>query len=140
MEEEEKKESGPYKIGERYLTEDELEEKRRFEEQKQALVDRAERLRQMGLKLKKDKESADEIENIPAYLRKYENFKKEHRDNNMFSFTENESLQIIIDQGNADDDIVSELLAELSYLYRMTGGSGINFEFDGILKTQSTLI
>lgn len=57
------------KIGERVLTADEIEEKRRFEEQKRALEDRAERLRRMSFNIKSS-ESTDEIENVPAYMRK----------------------------------------------------------------------
>jgi cell division protein FtsZ len=57
------------KIGERVLTADEIEEKRRFEEQKRALEDRAERLRRMSFNIKST-ESSDEIENVPAYMRK----------------------------------------------------------------------
>lgn len=57
------------KIGDRILTADEIEEKRRFEEQKRALEDRAERLRSMSFKIKTS-ESNDDIENIPAYQRK----------------------------------------------------------------------
>ena len=58
----------PTKIGSHVLTEHELEEKRRFEEQKQALEDRAERLRKMSFNIK-GTESADELENVPAYMR-----------------------------------------------------------------------
>lgn len=57
------------KIGERVLTEDEMEEKRRFEEQKRALEDRAERLRRMSFNIKGN-ESTDEMEAVPAYMRK----------------------------------------------------------------------
>ena len=57
------------KIGSRVLTEDEIEEKRRFEEQKKALEDRAERLRRMSFNIKGN-ESVDDIENVPAYMRK----------------------------------------------------------------------
>lgn len=57
------------KIGERILTEDEIEEKRRFEEQKKALEDRAERLRRMSFNIK-GTESNDEMEAVPAYMRK----------------------------------------------------------------------
>ncbi len=55
--------------GERQLSEDELEEKRRFEEQKKALEDRAERLRRMSFNIK-GTESNDEMEAVPAYMRK----------------------------------------------------------------------
>ncbi len=55
--------------GERVLTDDELEEKRRFEDQKKALEDRAERLRRMSFNIK-GTESADEMESVPAYMRK----------------------------------------------------------------------
>jgi cell division protein FtsZ len=55
--------------GERQLTEEEIEEKRRFEEQKKALEDRAERLRRMSFNIK-GTESSDEMEAVPAYMRK----------------------------------------------------------------------
>ena len=57
------------KIGERVLSEDEIEEKRRFEEQKRSLEDRAERLRRMSFNIK-GTESNDEMESVPAYMRK----------------------------------------------------------------------
>ncbi len=57
------------KIGERILSEDEIEEKRRFEEQKKALEDRAERLRRMSFNIK-GTESGDDMEAVPAYMRK----------------------------------------------------------------------
>lgn len=57
------------KIGERILTAEEVEEKRRFEEQKKALEDRAERLRRMSFNIK-GTESNDEMEAVPAYMRK----------------------------------------------------------------------
>jgi cell division protein FtsZ len=56
------------KIGERVLTDEELEERRRFEEQKKLLEDRAERLRRMSFNIKQ--ESSDELEAVPAYMRK----------------------------------------------------------------------
>ena len=55
--------------GERQMTPDELEEKRRFEEQKKSLEDRAERLRRMSFNIK-GAESNDDMEAVPAYLRK----------------------------------------------------------------------
>ena len=63
------KEAPVMKIGERVLTQDEMEEKRRFEEQKRALEDRAERLRRMSFNIK-GTESSDEMEAVPAYMRK----------------------------------------------------------------------
>lgn len=48
---------------------DELEEERRFEEQKKALEDRAERLRRMSFNIKGN-ETSDELENVPAYVRR----------------------------------------------------------------------
>jgi cell division protein FtsZ len=57
------------KIGERVLSEEEIEEKRRFEEQKRALEDRAARLRSMSMNIRGN-ESSDHIEDIPAYVRK----------------------------------------------------------------------
>ncbi len=59
----------PVMRGERMLTEDEIEEKRRFEEQKKALEDRAERLRRMSFNVR-GADSADDMEAVPAYMRK----------------------------------------------------------------------
>jgi len=67
--EEPAKEAIVMKIGERILSEDEIEEKRRFEEQKKALEDRAERLRRMSFNIKAT-DSNDEMEAVPAYMRK----------------------------------------------------------------------
>ncbi len=67
--EEAAKEPVVMKIGERILTEDEIEEKRRFEEQKKSLEDRAERLRRMSFNIK-GADSNDEMEAVPAYMRK----------------------------------------------------------------------
>lgn len=57
------------KIGEHVLSADELEEKRRFEEQKRALEERAERLRRMSFNVKGN-ESTDDVESVPAYVRR----------------------------------------------------------------------
>lgn len=55
----------------RFLTEHELEEKRRFEEQKRQLEERAERLRNLSFNVRSNENvSADDIENVPAYMRK----------------------------------------------------------------------
>lgn len=59
----------PAMIGGRVLTAFEIEEKRIFEEQKRALEERAERLRRMSFDVKSN-ESADDISNVPAYVRK----------------------------------------------------------------------
>lgn len=58
------------KIGERVLSEDEIEEKRRFEEQKRAFEDRANRLRSLSMNIRTGNENSDEIESVPAYMRK----------------------------------------------------------------------
>jgi cell division protein FtsZ len=55
--------------GGRVLTAAELEEKRIFEEQKRALEERAERLRRMSFDVKAG-ESTDDMESVPAYVRK----------------------------------------------------------------------
>lgn len=55
--------------GGRMLTDFELEEKRRFEEQKKALEERADRLRMMSFNIKGG-ETKDDIENVPAYMRR----------------------------------------------------------------------
>ena len=58
----------PVKRGERFLTPEELEEQRRFEEQKRALEERADRLRRMSFNIQGNENPTD-IENIPAYMR-----------------------------------------------------------------------
>ncbi|MBS1773504.1 MAG: cell division protein FtsZ [Bacteroidetes bacterium] len=58
----------PVVIGERVLSADEIAERERFEEQKRALEERAERLRRMSFNVKSS-ESNDEVENVPAYVR-----------------------------------------------------------------------
>ncbi|MBL7692102.1 MAG: cell division protein FtsZ, partial [Flavipsychrobacter sp.] len=58
------------KIGERVLSEEEIEEKRRFEEQKRAFEDRAARLRSLSMNIRGGNENTDEIESVPAYMRK----------------------------------------------------------------------
>jgi cell division protein FtsZ len=62
-------EESTIKIGEHYLTPKEIEEKRAFEEQKRSLEERAERLRKMSFNIK-GTESTDELENVPAYVRR----------------------------------------------------------------------
>jgi len=58
-----------FRIGEHVLSAEEIEEKRRFEDQKRALEERAERLRKMSFNVK-GTESSDEMENVPAYVRR----------------------------------------------------------------------
>lgn len=58
-----------YRIGDHVLTAFELEEKKRFEEQKRALEERAERLRRLSFNVKAT-ESHDDMENVPAYVRR----------------------------------------------------------------------
>jgi len=55
--------------GGRELTAAEIEEKRVFEQQKRALEERAERLRRMSFDVKAN-DSTDDMENVPAYVRK----------------------------------------------------------------------
>lgn len=65
------------KIMERVLSEHELEEKRRFEEQKRQLEERAERLRNLSFNVKSTEPiDSTDIENVPAYLRKELNLDK----------------------------------------------------------------
>lgn len=77
------KEDIPTKIGSHVLTEHELEEKRRFEEQKRALEDRAERLRRMSFNVK-GTDSADDLENVPAYMRQNINLDNNNVSSNNF--------------------------------------------------------
>jgi cell division protein FtsZ len=71
------------KRGERILTPDEIEEQRRFEEQKKALEDRAERLRRMSFNIQSN-DNAAEIENVPAYMRRQTNLDNQHNSNDSF--------------------------------------------------------
>lgn len=71
------------KIGERVLSADEIEEKRRFEEQKRAFEDRANRLRNLSMNIKAN-ESGDEIESVPAYMRKNMNIDSAPASNDTF--------------------------------------------------------
>lgn len=57
------------KIGEHMLTPAEIEERNRFEAQKRALEERAERLRRMSFNIK-SAESTDDVESVPAYVRR----------------------------------------------------------------------
>jgi len=67
--EEQPAQESPIKRGDRFLTPEEMEEHRRFEEQKKALEDRADRLRRMSFNIQGN-ENANEIENVPAYMRR----------------------------------------------------------------------
>jgi cell division protein FtsZ len=88
--------------GERQLTEDELEEKKRFEEQKKSLEDRAERLRRMSFNIK-GSENSDEMEAVPAYLRK--NKKLDNQASSSDSFYSGYSIGVNDDQNNAQASI-----------------------------------
>lgn len=72
-------EQKPFEVSsfERNLSEQELEEKRRFEEQKRQLEERAERLRNLSFNVKSSEPvNTDDFENVPAYLRKDMNLDK----------------------------------------------------------------
>lgn len=62
---------GAVRIGERVLSPHEIEERERFEEQKRILEERAERLRRMSFNFHGN--NAEEIENVPAYMRRSNN-------------------------------------------------------------------
>lgn len=89
------KEDVPTMIGSHVLTENELEEKRRFEEQKRALEDRAERLRRMSFNVK-GAESTDDLENVPAYMR--QNIKIDDNNASSTNFYSNYSVGTNNDQ------------------------------------------
>jgi cell division protein FtsZ len=57
-----------FTIGEHRLSNEELEERRMFEEQKRQLEERAERLRKLSFNIKGGE--ADDMENVPAYMRR----------------------------------------------------------------------
>ncbi len=58
----------PLTIGGHTLSQEEMAERRSFEEQKRALEERAERLRRLSFNMKN--EGADDIENVPAFVRR----------------------------------------------------------------------
>jgi len=58
----------PTRIGDHQLTEDEIQDRIRFEDQKRSLEERAERLRRMSFNIKGN-ESSEELESVPAYMR-----------------------------------------------------------------------
>ncbi len=60
----------PNKIGDHILSQDEIEERIRFEQQKKSLEERAERLRRMSFNVKNLDNNNLEVENVPAYMRK----------------------------------------------------------------------
>ena len=66
---EEAPEQESLKIGGHTLTSEELEERKRFEDQKRALEERAERLRRLSFNIK-GSEGTDDMENVPAYMRR----------------------------------------------------------------------
>jgi len=90
------------KIGERILTQDEIEEKKRFEEQKRALEDRAERLRRMSFNIK-GTESTDEMEAVPAYMRK--NMKLDNQVNSSDPYYSGYTVGLNDQQNNAQASI-----------------------------------
>jgi cell division protein FtsZ len=57
------------KIGGHVLTTEEMEERKRFEDQKRALEERAERLRRLSFNIK-GSDGTDDMENVPAYMRR----------------------------------------------------------------------
>jgi transcriptional regulator with XRE-family HTH domain len=46
-------------------------------------------------------------------------------------------FELIIDRGDAPDEKIADLLADFSILYRMLGGSGINFELTDVLTLKN---
>ncbi len=75
--------SNPVKRGERYLTQDEIDEQRRFEEQKRALEERADRLRRMSFNFQ-GAENTNDLENVPAYMRRNTNLEDENHSSDKF--------------------------------------------------------
>ncbi len=72
-----------YKSRVTYRTPEELEEERRFEEQKRALEERAERLRRMSFNIQGN-ENDNDIENVPAYMRRQTNLEADNGSSETF--------------------------------------------------------
>ncbi|KAK6024232.1 putative phage head-tail adaptor [Ostertagia ostertagi] len=68
-EETKENEQQTFQYGDHRLSNEELEEKRRFEEQKRMLEERAERLRKLSFNIKGN-DGGDDLENVPAYMRR----------------------------------------------------------------------
>ncbi|MBW4888481.1 hypothetical protein KXQ82_02090 [Mucilaginibacter sp. HMF5004] len=45
---------------------------------------------------------------------------------------ESNSISIILDRGTANDSDIADILSDISLLYKMKGGSGVNFELVGV--------
>ncbi|GAA4449720.1 cell division protein FtsZ [Rurimicrobium arvi] len=74
-------------VFERNMSAQEVEDKRRFEEQKRQLEERAERLRNLSFNVRPSdtaSQSSDDIENVPAYLRKETNIDNSVKSNDRF--------------------------------------------------------
>jgi len=81
------------KIGDRYLTDQEMEERRQFEEQKRALEERADRLRRMSFNIS-GTDNADEIEHVPAYQRRANgNLPKDHDEDQLSGYAVRDNKQ-----------------------------------------------
>jgi len=85
------------KVQQRSFSQDEMDDKRRFEEQKKALEDRAERLRRMSFNIKST-DSADEMESVPAYMRK--NVKLDNQANSSKSYYSGYTVGVNDHDGN----------------------------------------
>ncbi len=85
------------KVQQRSFNQDEMDDKRRFEEQKKALEDRAERLRRMSFNIK-SADSADEMESVPAYMRK--NVKLDNQANSSKSYYSGYTVGVNDHDGN----------------------------------------
>lgn len=51
-----------------------------------------------------------------------------------------EPLRLLIDPGTAPPEFIADILSDISLLYRLSGGSGINFTFDEILAVRGGLV
>jgi len=76
--------------------------------------------------------------NIQNLLKDNENNEEKTEFKDDTTFTDNfDALELIIDRGDAPDEKIADLLADFSILYRMHGGSGINFELIGSLTSKN---
>lgn len=60
----------------------------------------------------------------------------------LYQFSTNISdnpIKLLIDNADAPPDEIADFLSELSILYRMMGGSGINFELEDVLQLKAEL-
>lgn len=77
------------------------------------------------------KEAGTILENHGLDLAKVEGAINEELDP-LNAFNSYPPLRLFVDPGQAPDEVIAEILSDLSLLYRLKGGSGITFELENV--------